>query len=260
MMILSYNRLLVFTFVPIVFSCNVVTSTAYSSHNMNVVVKAAKKDSQSIPGRHIQVKSIKDASFSRRSLVATFIGTLFSVVGTNTATASGDKENPGVGSLATADLSPCKANSRSCVQARWITPPGTTKSAALKELRDVLQLYPQVGQSGVDCNGWSIARDNLADDGGMDVEYKSCIGPAAISINLGRPFVDDVQLKMLDVTNLDGSTSPNIIVDVKSRSRMGSSDYGVNKKRINWLANELRARGWDAPKASYAVPSYDALF
>jgi uncharacterized protein (DUF1499 family) len=260
MIILPYTKLLVLVFVPIILACSIVTSLAYSSHKNGHSHQTMKDNNPTNTiSRQLQVKGIEIAAFSRRSLVATVIGISMFGVGTATAAVIAATENQGAGSLAISDLKPCKSNSRNCVHARWIAPPGTSKSAAEKDLRDVLQLYPQVGQSNVDCNGWNIATDNLAEDGGMKVEYKSCIGPAAMSINLGRPFVDDVQLKILDLPVLDGSASSNVIVDVKSKSRMGSSDYGVNKKRINWLANELHARGWDTPRASY-VPDgeYDA--
>jgi len=35
-------------------------------------------------------------------------------------------------------------------------------------------------------------------------------------------------------------------VGVKSASRVGDSDLGVNAKRLNFIAAALRAKGWDA--------------
>ena len=87
-----------------------------------------------------------------------------------------------------------------------------------------------------------IGPENLASiDNYARVEYKSCVGPAAIAINLGQPFVDDLKL---EVEN-DGT------VQVRSSSRMGSSDLFVNKKRVEYLGNSLRSKGWDIPAVSY---------
>ena len=36
-------------------------------------------------------------------------------------------------------------------------------------------------------------------------------------------------------------------VEVRSSSRIGDSDLGVNAKRLNFLAAALRKDGWDAP-------------
>jgi uncharacterized protein (DUF1499 family) len=34
---------------------------------------------------------------------------------------------------------------------------------------------------------------------------------------------------------------------VRSSSRVGDSDFSVNAKRLNYIAEKLRAKGWDAP-------------
>jgi len=44
------------------------------------------------------------------------------------------------------------------------------------------------------------------------------------------------------INNLEGRT-----VEVRSSSRVGYLDYGVNAKRLNYIANALRSKGWDAP-------------
>lgn len=158
-------------------------------------------------------------------------------------------------SVVTADdeaiaLNACRANARNCIRTAWTPPAGKSKSEAITDLRDAIASYPKGGQSGVDCNGWDVAIDDLNDKSSARVEYKSCIGPAAVSMNLGRPFVDDLKLEIGE----DGA------VQVRSSSRIGSSDFGVNKKRVNYLAAALRAKGWDAPKVTYGISSYDAIF
>ena len=78
----------------------------------------------------------------------------------------------------------------------------------------------------------------------MKVEYKSCVGPAALAINFGQPFVDDLKLEL---SRKEGG----IAVEVKSSSRMGSSDVGVNKKRVEFLGRKLKERGWSVPDPKY---------
>ena len=34
------------------------------------------------------------------------------------------------------------------------------------------------------------------------------------------------------------------VVNVKSQSRVGDSDFGVNKKRTDYIASILAAKGW----------------
>ena len=112
-------------------------------------------------------------------------------------------------------------------------------------IRDVLNTYPQNGQAGVDCNGYTIVKDTLDGDAGVtNLEYKSCVGPAALAINFGQPFIDDLKLEL----NKQGG---NFVVEVKSSSRMGSSDLFVNRKRLEYLGKELKMKGWGVPDPKY---------
>jgi len=99
----------------------------------------------------------------------------------------------------------------------------------------------------VDCNGWKIAKDSLDGDGILKLEYKSCVGPAALAINLGQPFIDDLKLE-LGKSEKDGS----IAVQVRSSSRMGSGDLYVNRKRLEYLGKKLKDVGWSVPNPKYA--------
>ena len=131
-----------------------------------------------------------------------------------------------------------------------------TRSEAIDAIRNVLNSYPRNGQNGVDCNGWTLVNDSL--DAGDEkntgststarLEYKSCVGPAALAINLGQPFIDDLKLEMQD-----SNASGVLVVEVKSSSRMGSTDLFVNKKRIEFLGSELRKLGWNVPDVKYGV-------
>lgn len=131
------------------------------------------------------------------------------------------------------EMCPPKANN--CVRTKWTPPPGTSKDEAIASLRDALNAYPQEGQADVDGGGWAIAEDNLAGSGTARVEFKSSgKGNFAKFFNGGKPFVDDLKLEVED----------SGVVQVKSQSRVGDSDFGVNKKRTDYIGNTLKAKGW----------------
>ena len=52
--------------------------------------------------------------------------------------------------------------------------------------------------------------------------------------NGGKPFVDDLNVKV----NTNGE------VEWSSSSRVGDSDFGVNAKRVAFIENGLREKGW----------------
>ena len=108
------------------------------------------------------------------------------------------------------------------------------KADAVKQLRAALEAYPQAGQNKADEGGWSFAVDELDKSGYARLEYKSGLGNMAKYFNGGKPFVDDLEV-------LVGGDS----VSVRSSSRIGDSDLGVNAKRLAYLAKDLKAKGWD---------------
>jgi hypothetical protein len=131
------------------------------------------------------------------------------------------------------EMCPPKANN--CVRTMWTPPSGTSKDDAIASLRDAINAYPQAGQADVDKGGWAIAEDNLAGSGAARIEYMSSgKGFFAKTFNGGKPFVDDLKLEVED----SGA------VQVKSQSRIGDSDLGVNKKRTDYIAATLAAKGW----------------
>jgi hypothetical protein len=118
----------------------------------------------------------------------------------------------------------CPPKSQNCVRATWSPPAGTSKKDAVKAVRDVINSYPQEGQANVDGGGWVVAEDNLDSSGTGRVEYKSSgKGNFAKFFNGGKPFTDDLLLEVGD----DGN------VELKSSSRVGESDFGVNKVRVS---------------------------
>ena len=118
-------------------------------------------------------------------------------------------------------LEECPSGSNNCVRTSWSPPGGTSKADAVKAVRDVVNAYPQEGQDKVDGGGWKIATDDLGGGGTARIEYMSAgTGFFAKAFNGGKPFVDDLKLEVQD----SGT------VQVKSQSRVGDSDFGVNQK------------------------------
>lgn len=145
-------------------------------------------------------------------------------------------------------LEACRSKARNCIRTTWFSPENMTKDGAVEIIRNVLNSYPQNGQAGVDCNGWQLVKDSLDNMSPSRSEYifKSCVGPAALAINLGQPFIDDVKLEVQE-------SNGRVLVEVKSSSRMGSTDMFVNKKRIDFLGDELRRKGWEVPSIQYGL-------
>ena len=95
-------------------------------------------------------------------------------------------------------------------------------SDAMAELVETIRAYPP-GQDRVDGGGFSIvtARADY-----LYVQFES----------LKMGFIDDVEFAVGDG-----------LVQVRSSSRLGFLDLRVNAKRLNWIAGQLRAKGWSAP-------------
>lgn len=119
---------------------------------------------------------------------------------------------------------------------KWVYPKGMSKADAAASLKKALGSYPQAGQAGVDLGGWTFAEDTLSEKGYARLEFKSGIGNFAKFFNGNKPFVDDFEVSVEDG-----------FVCLRSSSRIGDSDFGVNAKRVNFIAAALRADGWDAP-------------
>ena len=125
-------------------------------------------------------------------------------------------------------LEVCPPKANNCVRTTWTPPSGTSKDDAVAAVRDAINAYPQAGQGDVDGGGWKVAEDDLDGSGASRVEYKSSgKGNFAKFFNGGKPFVDDLKLEV------EGSG----VVQVKSQSRVGDSDFGVNKKVSSILSS-----------------------
>jgi hypothetical protein len=140
-----------------------------------------------------------------------------------------------------AALDSCPKGSNNCLTTLWTPPAGTDASAAAAILKKVIESYPVDGQNKVDLGGWTIVDDSFSPGKVASIEYKSGIGNFAKFFNGGKPFVDDLKLEI-------GTAG---VVQVRSSSRIGDSDLGVNQKRLVYLADKLRGEGWTAPDPKY---------
>lgn len=115
-------------------------------------------------------------------------------------------------------------------EAQWLRPwrfqGYSDTTAAFQELIAVVQAYPP-GQQGVDGGGFQIVEVEAA-SGYLRAEFES--------LNYG--FVDDVEFAVRPLPGSDGTTGE---VLMRSASRQGAVDMGVNALRLNWIASKLCA-------------------
>lgn len=136
-------------------------------------------------------------------------------------------------------LEACPKGSKNCIRTEWTPPVGTKKDEIVSTLKKALDSYPQEGQSEVDKGGWAIVEDFSGGSG--RVEFKSGLGNFAKFFNGGKPFVDDMKIEVTD----------SGVVSVRSSSRIGDSDLGVNQKRLQFFVTKLRESGWNCPDPIY---------
>ncbi|CAJ1966842.1 unnamed protein product [Cylindrotheca closterium] len=137
-------------------------------------------------------------------------------------------------------LEACKKGSKNCIRTTWTPPASSSKAGTIASLKKALESYPKGGQDKVDLGGWELVEDNFS-SGKARLEYKSGVGNFANFFNGGKPFVDDLKLEIEDTG----------LVQVRSSSRVGDSDLGVNQKRLKYLGKTLQAAGWTIPEANY---------
>ena len=112
----------------------------------------------------------------------------------------------------------------------WIVQPWRFKSitvaGAFSDLKEVLAAYPP-GQNGIDKGGFAIISQKFpesADDSAyLYAQFESSVG-----------YIDDMEFALL-----------NGVVNVRTSSRLGFLDFGVNAKRYNYFATKLGGKkGW----------------
>lgn len=118
----------------------------------------------------------------------------------------------------------------------WIWPEslGNDRKTAFRQLAEILNAY-EPGQSNIDGGGFKIIT-NDAEKGYIYAQFES----------LKNGYVDDFELAFVDGLG-------DRAVQVRSSSRIGYLDFGVNAKRLNCLADKLRTKGWDAKGVDYAT-------
>jgi len=117
----------------------------------------------------------------------------------------------------------------------WPEKFGNDKSKAFEDLYEALQAYPP-GQNNVDGGGYAFQSVDT-NKGYIYVIYEA----------LKNGYYDDVEFAYIQNNNGDDQRT----VHVRSTSRIGYLDFAVNAKRLNWIAQELRRRGWDAEGVNY---------
>mmetsp|Transcript_26537 Transcript_26537/g.37396 ORF Transcript_26537/g.37396 Transcript_26537/m.37396 type:complete len:283 (+) Transcript_26537:165-1013(+) len=102
------------------------------------------------------------------------------------------------------------------------------KVKAFQELEDVVNAY-EPGQKNIDGGGFKIITSD-PNKGYLYVQFES----------LKAGYIDDFEVAYIDGLG-------DRAVQIRSSSRVGYLDFGVNAKRINYIAKALKAKGWDAP-------------
>ena len=113
----------------------------------------------------------------------------------------------------------------------WIVAPwtysGMTALGALSDLQKAVDAYPP-GQAGIDAGGFKTTKvripETLDQPAYLYVQFEAAQG-----------YVDDMEF----LARPDGR------VQVRTSSRVGYLDYGVNAKRFNWFAKKVGSfKGW----------------
>lgn len=112
----------------------------------------------------------------------------------------------------------------------WLPPADGT--APFKTLVAEVKAY-QPGQAFVDGGGFQVVKETSEY---LYVQFEA----------LKKGYIDDVEFFIRDGE-----------VQVRSSSRVGSSDFGVNAKRLNYIAAGLRKKGWGIDAITEAThPDY----
>lgn len=114
----------------------------------------------------------------------------------------------------------------------WTYPKQLSMSQAFQQLKDEIERY-KPGQGNIDGGGFKIVVADI-DKGYIYVQFES----------LKNGYIDDVEFAYVP------SLGEND-VQLRSSSRIGYLDFGVNAKRINYIAEKMKNIGWKAPGVEY---------
>jgi len=98
--------------------------------------------------------------------------------------------------------------------------PPAEDAAPFKTLVQAVKAY-KPGQANVDGGGFKVIKET---DSYLYVQFEA----------LKKGYIDDLEF----ARRLDG------LIEVRSGSRVGTTDFGVNAKRLNYIAAALRPAGW----------------
>jgi hypothetical protein len=98
--------------------------------------------------------------------------------------------------------------------------PPANDPAPFKSLVKAVKAYPP-GQGFVDGGGFQVVKET---DSYIYLQFEA----------LKKGYIDDVEFALR-----------NGVVQVRSSSRVGTTDFGVNAKRLNYISSGLRSQGWD---------------
>lgn len=116
----------------------------------------------------------------------------------------------------------------------WVWPKDLDSSQAFQQLEDVIKSY-EPGQDGIDGGGFQIVKSDTK-TGYLYAQFEA----------LKNGYIDD-----FEVAKINGARGGDRAVQVRSSSRVGYLDYGVNGKRVNYIAKQLRQKGWEAVGVDY---------
>ena len=114
----------------------------------------------------------------------------------------------------------------------WTFPKDLTNEQAFEQLEEVIRKY-KPGQGNIDGGGFKIVTAD-AKKGYIYAQFEA----------LKNGYIDD--LEMAYISKLGDNS-----VQVRSSSRVGYLDFGVNSKRVNYIAKMMRDLGWNAPGVEY---------
>jgi len=121
----------------------------------------------------------------------------------------------------------------------WTFPKELSKEEAFRQLEEVLRQY-KPGQGNIDGGGFKLVTVDI-----NTTSKKYYIYAQFEALKNG--YIDDFEVAYVPVLAGDNDNA----VQVRSSSRVGYLDYGVNAKRVNYIAKMMRNLGWNAPGVEY---------
>jgi uncharacterized protein (DUF1499 family) len=116
----------------------------------------------------------------------------------------------------------------------WTIPEGSTVEQAFIQLEQAVQAY-KPGQGNIDGGGFKIIKSDPA-KGYLYAQFEA----------LKAGYIDDLEFAYVDGLGDNA-------VQVRSSSRVGYLDFGVNAKRVNYIAKGLREKGWKAAGVDFST-------